>query len=294
MKLTFYKGDIPNFGDDLNYFLWDALVEPGYFDDNEEVLFLGVGSILWDSLPKKPKKIVMGSGFGGYTDIPNVHNGSWDIAFVRGPRTAKALNIDPQLAVTDAAILTRFMNLPTQGKIHKISFMPHWQSIGRGNWERVCKQAGINYIDPTDPDVLASLKAIQQSELLLTEAMHGAILADTLRVPWSALEPILPVHRNKWFDWSESMNVDLKFNSMPASSIKDFWSSRTGKQGMGKRSIQMGNILSFTDSYFIDVAAEKLLMLAKNQGQMSSDKTFTHKSEIALDKLSQFCTLKNF
>ncbi len=289
MKLTFYKGDTPNFGDDLNNIMWDALVAPGFFDDNDDELFLGIGSILWDSLPKAPKKIVMGSGYGGYTDKPNLQDGSWDVAFVRGPRTAKALNLDPKLAITDAAILTRFMNLPAQAKKYNVSFMPHWQSIPRGNWKQVCEQAGINYIDPTDPNVLASLQAIQQTELLITEAMHGAILADTLRVPWLALEPILPMHRNKWFDWSESMLIDLKFNTTPSSSIKDLWSHKTGKQGLGKRSEQLGSLFSFTDSYFIDRAAEKLLMLAKNHGQMSKDNTFIEKSEMALEKLSQYC-----
>jgi succinoglycan biosynthesis protein ExoV len=293
MKLTFYKGDIPNFGDDLNNIIWDALLAPGFLDDNEDELFLGVGSILWDSYPKKANKIVMGSGFGGYTGIPNLHEGNWDVAFVRGPRTAKALNLDPKLAITDAAILTRFMNLPAQAKKYKVSFMPHWQSISRGNWQSVCEQAGINYIDPTDPNVMHSLQSIQQTELLITEAMHGAILADTLRVPWLALEPIFPLHRNKWFDWSESMLIDLKFNTAPSSSIKDLWAHKTGKRGLGKRSKQLGSLLSFTDSYFIDRAAEKLLMLAKNHGQMSKEHIFKEKSEMALEKLSQYCKVKN-
>jgi len=133
MKLTFYKGDIPNFGDDLNNILWDALIAPGFFDDNDDELFLGVGSILWDYLPPNSKKIVMGSGYGGYSGKPNLQDGSWDVAFVRGPRTAKALNLDPKLAITDAAILTRFMNLPVQPKKYNVSFMPHWESINRGN-----------------------------------------------------------------------------------------------------------------------------------------------------------------
>jgi succinoglycan biosynthesis protein ExoV len=183
------------------------------------------------------------------------------------------------------------MNLPAQVKKYKVSFMPHWESINRGNWKLVCEQAGINYIDPTDPNVLASLQAIQQTELLITEAMHGAILADTLRVPWLALEPIFPLHRNKWFDWSESMLIDLQFNAMPSSSIKDLWANKTGNQGMGKRSVQLGNLLSFTDSYFIDSAAEKLLTLAKKHGQMSKEKVFIDKSELALEKLSQYCNL---
>jgi len=87
------------------------------------------------------------------------------------------------------------------------------------------------------------------------------------------------------------MLIDLQFNAMPSSSIKDLWSHKTGKQGMGTRSVQLGNLLSFTDSYFIDRAAEKLLILAKNHGQMSKENIFIEKSELALEKLSHHCNL---
>ncbi|TMP02343.1 pyruvyl transferase [Pseudoalteromonas sp. S3178] len=292
MKLTYFSGHVPNFGDELNKYMWDSLVSPGFFDEDDSKLFLGIGSILWDYLPKKPKKIVMGSGYGGYTPKPDVHDGSWDIAFVRGPRTAAALNLDPRLAITDAAILTHFMKLPNQEKQHKISFMPHYESIPRGNWELVCKLAGINFIDPTNPDVLESLIELKKTDLLITEAMHGTILADTLRVPWVSLKPILPIHHNKWFDWAESLNIDLKFSQMPSSSIKDSWSQVTGKLGTGKRSRQFAKMLSFTDKYYIENAGEKLLKLAKNGGQLSEDKIFNLKADMALSKLSEYCPLK--
>ena len=78
----------------MNKYLWKKLIEPGFLDEDESTLFIGVGSILWDYYPLDAKKVVMGSGYGGYTKIPNVNDGSWDITFVRGPRTAKLLNID--------------------------------------------------------------------------------------------------------------------------------------------------------------------------------------------------------
>ena len=140
MKLTYFSGHVPNFGDELNKYMWDSLVSPGFFDEDESKLFLGVGSILWDDYPKKSKKIVMGSGYGGYTAKPDIHDGSWDVAFVRGPRTALELNLDPNLAITDSAILTHFMGLPKYEKTHKISFMPHYESIPRGNWKSVCNE----------------------------------------------------------------------------------------------------------------------------------------------------------
>jgi succinoglycan biosynthesis protein ExoV len=292
LKLTYFKSDIPNFGDELNEVMWDALIAPGFFNDDESTLFIGIGSILWDFFPKEPKKLVMGSGYGGYTAKPDLHDGSWEVAFVRGPRTAKELNLDPKLAISDAAILTRFMALPEQPKKYKVSFMPHYQSIPRGNWRNVCEHAGIHYIDPTNPDVVNTLKEIQQSELLITEAMHGAILADTLRVPWVALKPISPQHHAKWFDWTESVEVDLQFHLAPSSSLLDYRAHKTGKQGTGQRGQQYSWLLSLANPLFLDKAAQYLLDLAKGSGQMSDNRVFELKSDMALDKLSQYCDLK--
>ncbi len=292
MKLTYFSGHVPNFGDELNKYMWDSLVSPGFFDEDESKLFLGIGSILWDDYPEKSNKIVMGSGYGGYTPKPDVHDGSWDVASVRGPRTALELNLDSDLAITDSAILTHFMDLPKYEKTHKISFIPHYESIPRGNWKSVCKNAGINYIDPTTPNVMDSLAELNKSDILITEAMHGAILADTLRVPWVALEPIVPIHRNKWYDWSESLNIDLQFKKMPSSSVKDTWSQITGKKGIGNRSQKIASLLSFTEKYYIDSASEKLLKLAKSNGQLSDDKIFNLKANMALSKLSEYCNLK--
>lgn len=293
MKLTYFENHIPNFGDELNKIMWDSLIEPTFFDEDKSTLFLGVGSILWDYLDPSAKKIVMGSGYGGYSPKPDMHDGMWDVAFVRGPRTAKLLKLDPKLAVTDAAILTRFMKFEPQKKKYKVSFMPHFESIPRGNWERVCECAGIHYITPTNPDVKATLLEILQSDLLLTEAMHGAILADTLRVPWVALEPISSIHHNKWYDWTESMAVDLKFNVSPNSSFRDLLVHKTDRPWSGKLSQQLEGLLSFTDSHFINAAAEQLLKYAKMQGQMSDESVFITKSDMALDKLSQYCPIKS-
>ena len=89
------------------------------------------------------------------------------------------------------------------------------------------------------------------------------------------------------------MSIDLKFNATPSSSIKDLWSYKTGNRGLGKFSQQLGNLFNFTDSYFIDRAAEKLLILAKNHGQMSNENTFIERSEMAIEKLSQYCEVKS-
>ena len=52
MKMYFYRGRRPNFGDELNDWLWPPLL-PGFFDDDERELFIGIGSTLYDFLPRE-------------------------------------------------------------------------------------------------------------------------------------------------------------------------------------------------------------------------------------------------
>jgi succinoglycan biosynthesis protein ExoV len=56
------------------------------------------------------------------------------------------------------------------------------------------------------------ISAIRGCDLLVTEAMHGAIVADALRVPWVPFMP-LPMQHFKRFDWGESQGLDLQFSS---------------------------------------------------------------------------------
>ena len=64
MKLTYFRGDTPNFGDEINAIMWPHLLPHGFLDEDDSELFLGAGSILWGHLPKAPRKFVAGSGYG--------------------------------------------------------------------------------------------------------------------------------------------------------------------------------------------------------------------------------------
>lgn len=88
MKMFAYRGKHENFGDELNHWLWERLL-PGFFDDDESQLFLGIGSILYDNFDPNMQKIVFGSGYGGYTNPPKVDR-NWTFYFVRGRRLPKS------------------------------------------------------------------------------------------------------------------------------------------------------------------------------------------------------------
>jgi len=204
--MYFFRGKAPNFGDELNHWLLPK-VFPNFFDDDVSTLFLGIGSILFDSHPKMSRKIVFGSGYGGYTAKPEIDD-KWKFYCVRGPRTAAAFHLGQDKVAGDSAILISKYFKRRLAKPNGYAFMPHYQSLERGNWPLVCKIAGIRFIDPREPidDVLA---AMDQSEVLITEAMHGAIVADAIRLPWIPVLPLDQTHHMKWFDWAEAL--DLKF-----------------------------------------------------------------------------------
>lgn len=99
--------------------------------------------------------------------------------------------------------------------------MPHFESAARGAWRQAAAMAGVRLIDPRD-NPLDILRAIGRCELLLSEALHGAIVADALRVPWVAIRPLAQIHRAKWADWADTMDLRPQFNRLPASTLAEW------------------------------------------------------------------------
>jgi succinoglycan biosynthesis protein ExoV len=209
MLLYYYKDEIGNFGDDLNEWLWPRLFGKDMqemFDS--ETLFLGIGSILDEHVPFEKTKVVLGSGYA-YSSPPKVDE-KWHFFSVRGPLTAKTLGIDSKLAITDAAILcTPFLDLYS-GSRGKISFMPHHRNANLP-WEEICDFHDIQFISPCD-GVEVCLKKISESEKLITEAMHGAIIADCMRIPWIPVKTFGGINDFKWKDWTLSLEMEFQFH----------------------------------------------------------------------------------
>ena len=219
MILYRWQGTAANFGDELNTIIWPRLL-PGFFDDNPDVRFLGIGSVLDSRHPPHVLKLVAGSGYGGYEPKPRLDQ-NWVVHWVRGPRTAATLGLPAELALGDpAALLPLVLPLPATGGAD-IGFMPHFESVARGAWSQAAAMAGIVLIDPRAPP-LTILNAIGRCKLVLSEALHGVIVADALRVPWIAIRPLAAVHRPKWLDWSDMMELTIRWQCLPASSVREW------------------------------------------------------------------------
>lgn len=217
MKPYYWESQHGNFGDDLNLWLWDFLL-PGFRAVHPDVLLVGVGTVLNKTLlPEAGRKLVLGSGFG-YGNLPDMRDRSlWDIRCVRGPLTAEKVGVPEALGIVDPAVLVadmpEFQDLP---KIHKRSFVPHWESAVAGLWPSVCATAGLHYIDPR-AEAKDVIRTIAQSELIVAESMHGAILADAFRVPWVAVATSDSINSFKWRDWASTVGVEHRPRRIPIS-----------------------------------------------------------------------------
>ena len=279
MQLYVWRGEKTNFGDELNNWLMPKIF-PGLFDDDGATIFLAIGSVIFDFHPPGSRKIVFGAGYGGYTQLPTFDE-TWRFYCVRGPRTAAACGLSADMVAGDTAILINQHRVGPKQRAGA-AFMPHYDSVDRGNWQAACALAGVRYIDPCAP-VEDVLDAIQGSEVLIAEAMHGAIVADALRVPWIPVLPVHASHRMKWLDWAEALDLQLKPYANRPSSLAEAWVTLKGGKGDGRGLANAPGLLQAgvkaLDRGFIRLASARLSQLATMDPTQSSDSALTRSVE---------------
>lgn len=232
-----------NFGDDLNAWLWPKLM-PECLDETDGTAFVGIGTLLdrrrvQRSLYKASRIVVFSSG-AGFSAPPEIDD-HWHIYCVRGPCTAEKLGLSPDKALVDGAFLLRCVDLPRAANFYKVSFMPHHGSEELIDWSDICRRAGIHFISPKQP-VDTILAELQGTETLITEAMHGAIAADALRIPWVPVRYSPKFMMEKWLDFAGALGVDISPRALPeiygrrlpiGKSIENTVKKRLGCLGLG-------------------------------------------------------------
>jgi succinoglycan biosynthesis protein ExoV len=275
-----WRGEARNFGDELNTLLWPRLL-PELLDDNPSALFLGIGSVLDARHDSAVTKVVAGAGYGGYAQ-PATLDACWVIHWVRGPRTARRLRLSPACGLGDPAMLLPLAGLggpddgrpkdghPNDGRC--VGFMPHFESLAHGAWAEAATLAGVELIDPRG-DPIAIIAAIANCRVLVSEAMHGVIVADALRVPWVALLPLAPIHRPKWQDWAEVLELRIEFQPGCASSMTEWLhASRLTARHRGRRVLRLAEpwLRGIARRRFVAQAARALSDAAAASPQLSS------------------------
>jgi succinoglycan biosynthesis protein ExoV len=236
------------------------------------------------------KKIVFSSGFA-YGTLPKMDE-SFDIICVRGPLTANILKIDQALAITDGAALLRYFNFPRPAKKYAHTFIPHLGSEDFFDWRKLCEEAGIHYLSPRG-EVDDVLKVIMQSEVVIAEAMHGAIVADVLRVPWIPVKAYSTINNFKWNDWAKSLSLNYRPLTLKSLYTKEFMqtilSSKLGGKIPKMLTSAGASLYSLIRKNNFENNALNDLKKIKNAKSYLSDETiFNSKSDQLLEKLEVF------
>lgn len=211
MKLYYYQKEI-NFGDHLNSWMWERLL-PGCFDDpNDGISMTVIGTTIESTVPNSRAVIVFGSGTSYSPPPPDFPGKRWNIVAVRGPLTAKVLNLPADKVVADAAFVIRAFpeaKPVAESKRSGVLFVPHHTTARRGYWQEVCDRAGVEYLDVRGNsfDILAKVK---KAKLLLAESLHTGIVGDLVRVPWVPMASSPEINSFKWLDWAATVKVPYK------------------------------------------------------------------------------------
>jgi succinoglycan biosynthesis protein ExoV len=212
MVLYFHKAEGGNFGDDLNAFLWPRII-PDVLSGTDGCTFIGIGSIFDRRLNTLAgTKVVFGTGVNSQGNLPDI-NASYDIRFVRGPISSHAMGLGSPW-ITDSAYALALLKWTRQVPAFDVAFMPHFLTVPYLDWPTVCEELGFRYINPQAAveDVIGQLRSCRR---LITEAMHGAIVADVFRIPWLRVDinawqkEDFGFSTVKWLDWGLSLGVDV-------------------------------------------------------------------------------------
>jgi succinoglycan biosynthesis protein ExoV len=154
---------------------------------------------------------------------------NYRILFVRGPLTARLLGLNTQDRFADAGYLlmnTDCIQRYKELRKSHISFMPHYTAASDSpGLRKIFEDVGFQYIDPRG-DIDEVLKAISSSSLLLTEALHGAVMSDVLRTPWIPMKSSEDIFEFKWIDFMDSIGKAYTPAELKLSWKRSYYSGR--------------------------------------------------------------------
>jgi hypothetical protein len=216
MKLEFHRGK--NVGDAINPLIFEGLLGRGVLERNDGVSLLGIGSVIGLKGKFPGKKVVFSSGWADdletYGPLPCLDH-DWDVRVVRGPLTASALGLPSRAAVLDGAYLVECLWPRVDTAIAgRVGFIPHHKSLDFYDWEEVCGEAGLEFLDVRlEPRIF--MERLWRCEKVVTEAMHGAIFADTYGIPWLPIRLYGHINEFKWRDWWGSLGLTPSSHRAP-------------------------------------------------------------------------------
>ncbi|WGY48419.1 polysaccharide pyruvyl transferase family protein [Vibrio sp. ABG19] len=286
MYLEYCTTELGNFGDDLNPWLFPQMMPKAFENKDDKIAFIGIGTILDQKRVERERlnanraNIVFSSG-AGFGQPPQL-NDSWHIYCVRGQHTANQLGISKDKVIADGAYLLRnLLDYKNIQKTTEVGFIPHHSSENYLNWENICKQCGFTFISMRQP-VDQVLQQMMSCKTIVTEAMHGAIVSDALRIPWIPVSYSPKFMLEKWQDFSGALDIDLTVTKLPfyvdtplniGQSVEHIFKRKISKLGFGPdKWIRLPNAYRTASTMQLDQLCEILTETAHNgKAHQSSD-----------------------
>lgn len=187
----------PNFGDDINPDFYEALsgCRIRLTRDREAPHFLGMGSILETA---RPGSVVLGSGLLR----PDQRPAAGRVVALRGRLSAHAMGLDGEVMLGDPMVLLDRIMQPEGGDA--IGLVPHARSLPH---MRRQIPAGLRLVDVSLPPWQV-IRQIGQCRAILSQSLHGLIVADAFRIPnlWLAPSAAMAGGRFKFDDYFSTLD----------------------------------------------------------------------------------------
>jgi succinoglycan biosynthesis protein ExoV len=162
------------------------------------------------------------------------------------------------------------------------SVIPHHLSVDMLDWESVSRATGIQFVNPSQ-HCLDVLSKIRRSRLVLTESLHGAILADAFRIKWIPIRFSYRFLNFKWIDWCQSVGVEFAPVDLPPAfqgSLRagkrtaNFLRNQLGRTGLGPPSWVKRPYRKSSDKEMEVFASGLGHIASKHAGFLSQDAVF--------------------
>ena len=216
-----------NWGDDINFTflnnIFDAELCFNDSGDSEENYCL-IGSILNNRYVNK-NTVIWGSG----TQDASIKltNKPKKVLAVRGPLTRKYLlnqGINCPEIYGDPSVLLPHFYKPNVAKKHKIGLIPHWESLTSPVVKEICKDSRVHLIKMKGYNYWTDvIDEILSCEYIVSESLHGLIVAETYGIPNLWCNITLNKYDIKFHDYFQSIGVDRKnpFNIRKGTNVED-------------------------------------------------------------------------
>ncbi|MFQ6551099.1 glycosyltransferase family 2 protein [Aestuariibius insulae] len=208
LKVNWFRrgGTGLNFGDELGPFLVGEILERSVeMSDVADADVVSVGSVLAQTSSEAKRSgrtdhlFIWGSGLlkNQSKKIPSILT----LGAVRGPRTRKLIDGDPDVPLGDPGILVSRYIKPAFSKMYRWGVVPHFTHRNKSYVkDPVSAIDDAILIDPTW-DHVRVVKTISACEGIISSSLHGLIVADSYNIPcvWLDLES----HKDHHFKFAD-------------------------------------------------------------------------------------------